>query len=117
MAFSMSHLSANSARDDGAEEEHAVPNGPDGTANCGAATCLWLKSSAAARLFADASRTLNDCSPQRHSIMLSIEVWSNEMLDTEWRGAEGAISSAGTRKPKSPLALPASRSAVGTGPV
>src|SRR5213595_3775669 len=59
------------------EGGQGAPNGPTGTENSGTCERARLKSRAAARLFAVASRTVSAASPHRHSIMRSTEVWSN----------------------------------------
>ena len=58
------------ASDDG----HGAPNGPGGTAYCGARERGAAKSSASARLFAVASRTVNGSRPHRHSMKRSTDV-------------------------------------------
>src|SRR4051812_12150471 len=61
---------------------HGAPKGPAGTEKSGTWARGALKSSAEARLFAVASRTVSGSSPQRHSIIRSTDVWSNCTWDT-----------------------------------
>src|SRR3954469_12348875 len=99
------------ASDDG----HGAPNGPGGTAYCGARGVRRVKSSTSARLFAVASRTVNGSRPHRHSIKRSTDVWSNTGSATNPRLAIGEISRHGTRNPRKPSASPAAALAGGIG--
>src|SRR5688500_4375619 len=76
----------------------------------GAVRLRLEKSSSSAILFAIAERLVNGSSLQRHSMKRSTDVWSNGVLATAPRRANGETRIAGTRNPSRPSTLPASSS-------